>query len=242
MTRTGFSTAVIPIGALTFLAAPILADDNILDLSVQEKLGYDEIPVVRVELDLETSRDLHVAFQTWGDWKPVKRTMRRIPQSGRYHFEVPFDNLEPGRYRVAAYLTPRSKDWNDRLGESTHASMEVVDAPTFVRQTLFSDEDRVTFVDWPAEVAGNEEVTLEIRYEVTEPRELVVRLSNSENWQQHGEIVIPVREPGNVTIPLANLTSDFPVGKYAWIVFLAESGAKEPISDRYGKHFVLTAE
>ncbi len=43
-------------------------------------------------------------------------------------------------------------------------------------------------------------------------------------------------------MPLVNLTSGFPVGKFAWIVFLAESGTKEPISDRYGKHFVLTAE
>ena len=232
----------ILIGALWFVSDPIFGDDTILDLTVQERLGYDEVPVVRVEVELQTSRDLHVSFQSWGDWKSIKRTMRRIPESGKYHFEVPFDNLRPGRYRVAAYLTPRRKDWNDRLDDATHASMEVVDTPTYVRQTLFSDHDRVRFVDWPKEVVGNEEVTLKVRYEVTEPRELIVRLANSENWQQYGELVFKVQEPGTTTIPLANLTSDFPAGKYAWIVFLAESGTKDPISDRYGKHFVLTAE
>ena len=242
MTAAGFTAAATLIGALTLLGSPVLADDDILNLTVQEKLGYDEIPVVRVELDLQRSRDLHVSFQTWGNWRSVKRTMRRIPRSGKYHFEVPFDNLKPGRYRVAAYLTPRGKDWNERLGDSTHVSMEVVDAPTIAGQTLFSLEDKVTFVDWPEEVAGNDELTLEVRYEVTEPRDLIIRLSNSETWKQQGELIFTVREPGNITIPLGNLTSDFPVGKYAWFVFLAESGAKEPVSDRLDKHFVLTAE
>ena len=234
--------ASILIGALCFLAGSVFAEDRILSLTVQGKLGYDEIPVVRVEVDLKRARDLHVSFQTWGDFKPIKRTMRRIPESGKYHFEVPFDNLKSGRYRVAAYLTPRGKDWNNRLGETSHASMEVVDTPTLVQEALFGDEDRVSFVDWPKEVAGDEEVTLKILYELTEPRELIVRLANSENWKQHGEVVVTVTEPGEVTIPLANLTSDFPAGNYAWIVFLAEPGSNEAISEKYGKHFVLTAQ
>ena len=228
------------LGLSLFIGEMTLAEDRIVSLSVQEKLGYEDVPVVRVEVELDTKRDLHVSFQTWGDWKAVKRTMRRIPQSGKYHFEVPFDNLKPGRYRIAAYLTPRRKDWNDRVGNTMHAPMEVVDEPTFAEQTAFSDTDKVLQVKWPKEISGSEEVTLEVRYSITEPRDLVVRLANSDNWKQMGELVFPVKEPGTTSVPLANLTADFPPGNYAWIVFLAESGTKEPQLGKLGKHFVLT--
>ena len=84
--------------------------------------------------------------------------------------------------------------------------------------------------------------TLEIRYSITEPRDLLVRLANSDNWKQMGEMIFPVKEPGTTSVPLANLTSDFPAGNYAWIVFLAEPGTKEPQLGKLGKHFVLTDE
>jgi len=228
-------------------ADPALAEDRIVSLSAQEMLGNDEIPVVRVELELNTKRDLHVAFQTWGDWKPIKRTMRRIPQSGKYHFEVPFDKLKPGKYRIAAYLTPRRKDWNDRVGNTMHAPMEVLDVPQLASQAksekaVFSDVDKVSLVKWPQEISGTEEATLEIRYSITQSRDLIVRLANSDSWKQMGEMIFPVEEPGTTSVPLANLTSDFPAGNYAWIVFLAESGTKEPQLGKLGKHFVLTDE
>lgn len=227
--------------ALFFLGQTTAAEDRIVSLSVQEQLGFEEVPVVRVEVEIDTKRDLHVSFQTWGDWKAVKRTMRRIPQSGKYHFEVPFDTLKPGKYRIAAYLTPRRKDWNDRVGNTMHAPMEVVDQPTFAGEAAaFSAEDKIQQIDWPKEVSGSQEVTLEIRYQISAPRDLVVRLANSDNWKQMGELVFPVKEPGVTSLPLVNLTADFPPGNYAWIVFLAEPGTKEPQLGKLGKHFVLT--
>ena len=244
-------TAII-LGVLTLVAGPLHAEDAIVSLTVQDQLGFEEVPVVRVELSLDAPRDLHVAFQTWGDWKPIKRTMRRIKESGKYHFEVPFDNLNPGRYRLAAYLTPRRKDWNDRVGNTMHAPMEVVDAPklsAFYGQSEvenkspgFSESDKIVQVNWPKEIGGHEEATLAIRYEITKPRDLIIRLSNSDNWKQSGEMIFPVSEPGVTEIPLANLSIDFPAGNYAWIVFLAEPGTKEPHIGKLGKHFVLTAD
>ena len=53
-------------------------------------------------------------------------------------------------------------------------------------------------------------------------------------------MIFPVTEPGTITVPLENLTSDFAAGNYAWIVWITESGTKEPPIAKLGKHFTLT--
>ena len=238
--RPEFVRLLVALGAIILLGQAASAEDRILDVSMQEKLGFEETPVVRVEVEVDSQRDLHVAFQQAPSWQGVKNTKRRIKQSGKYHFEVPFDNLRPGNYRISVYLTPRRKDWNDRLGNPTFFQFEVIDQPNFEARTAFSSRDQVQFIGWPQEVGGTEEVTLEVRFALTEPRDLIVRLANSDNWEQMGELIFPVKEPGNITIPLANLTSDFPPGNYAWIVWITESGTTEPAIAKLGKHFVLT--
>ena len=62
----------------------------------------------------------------------------------------------------------------------------------------------------------------------------------ADNWNEMGRLIFPLKEPGNITIPLANLTSDFPPGNYAWIVWITEEDTKEPAIAKLGKHFVLT--
>ena len=103
----------------------------------------------------------------------------------------------------------------------------------------FSQQDKIKFVKWPKQIIGNQEATLTIQYDIKEARDIHVKLLDSDNWKEHGALKFPVTEPGNLTLPLSNLTDDFPVGNYAWVVFVAEKGKAEPISDKFGKHFTL---
>lgn len=228
------------IGLLVVCSFSANAKDNFVSFSIKEKIGYQDAPTVFVELELNKTRDLYVAIQDAKEWKTVKRTMKRVKKSGKYHFEIPVENLKPGTYRVDAYITPRGKDWNSRIGDSKQVMMQVVDEPNFVEQTAFSSMDKVRFVDWPEQIVGVQEAILMVKYEITEPRDLILKLLNSDNWQEHGELKFPVEEPGNFSLPLSHLTEDFNEGKYAWVIYLTEQGQNEPVSDKYGKHFVLS--
>lgn len=226
---------------VSFLACIASANaDNFVDFSVQEILGFEDTPVIKLEIDIDKTRDLYVTIQRSQDWKTVKRTMKRIKKSGKYHFEMPVEDIKPGTYRVGAYVTPRGKDWNSRISSSKQIMIEVIDEPHFVKKTMFSSDDIVRFVDWPKQIVGEQEATLMVKYEITEPRDLVLKLLDSDNWEEHGVLKFPVTEPGNFSLPLSHLNEDFKEGKYAWVIYLSEQGDTEPLSDKYGKHFVLS--
>lgn len=225
---------------LTFLLTfGVQADESIVNLTANKIIGFKESPTVYVELEIDKTRDLHVAFQNMNGFKTVKRTMKRIKKSGKYHFEVPLDKIDVGNYRIAAYLTPRGKDWNDRITQAQPFMFEVVNAEKYVKKSSFSKQDKIKFVKWPKRVIGNQEATLTIQYDIQAPRDIHVKLLDSDNWKEHGALKFPVTEPGNLTLPLSNLTVDFPLGNYAWVVYVAEKGKSEPISDKFGKHFTL---
>lgn len=216
--------------------------DEIVSLSATEKIGFNQQPTVYIDLVVKKTRDLHVAIQNMDGWQTVKRTMKRIKKSGNYHFSVAVDGLKPGKYRVDAYLAPRGKNWADRLFQPQHAEFEVVDVANYVKTTEFSSNDQITFVDWPKQVVGEQEATLSVRYNITQARDLHIKLLNSDNWEEHAEIKVPVAEPGNFNLPLSHLINDFPTAKYAWVVFLTEAGGDEQVSEKYGKHFILADE
>lgn len=223
-----------------FLFANIVqADDAILSLSATEIIGYKQSQTVHVELEVKKTRDLHVAIQNMVGFQTIKRTMKRIKKSGKYHFTVDIDNLKVGKYRIASYLTPRGKDWNDRIIQGQPFEFEVINEKKHVKKTTFSSEDKIKFVKWPKQIIGKQEATLIIQYDIKEPRDIHVKLLDSDNWKEHGALKFPVSEPGNLTLPLSNLTDDFPVGNYAWVVFVVEKGKTENLSDKYGKHFTL---
>jgi hypothetical protein len=54
-----------------------------------------------------------------------------------------------------------------------------------------------------------------------------------------GTLTFPASNSGELSIPLANMTDDFPPGKYAWIVNLVDNKSDQPIAKNYGKHFEL---
>ncbi|MBU2924283.1 hypothetical protein Q4530_08270 [Colwellia sp. 1_MG-2023] len=223
-----------------FFAQTLQAADTITSLSATEVIGYEQSPTVYVELEVDKTRDLHVAFQTVKGARTIKKTMKRIKKSGKYHFEVEIDDLKAGQYRIAAYLTPRGKNWNDRLFQVKPFDFTVINEKKYVKKTIFSKQDKINFVKWPKQIIGKQEAKLTIQYDITEPRDLHIKLADSDTWKEFGALKFPVTEPGTFTLPLSNLTADFPIGNYAWIVHLAETGKKETISDKYGKHFTLS--
>ena len=222
-----------------FCGSNAYADDNIISLSTNEIIGYKETPIIYVELTIDKTRDLYVAFQNMDGWQTVKTTMKRIKKSGKYHFEVPIEDLKVGKYRVDAYITPKGKNWNDRLNETHHVEFEVINQEKHIKQTVFSEQDRVKFVDWPKNIVGTQEATLTIKYDITEPRDLHIKLLDSSNWKEYGALKFPVTEPGDFVLPLSHLSEDFPSGAYAWVVYLTPTNELNKLSKEYGKHFVL---
>lgn len=216
-------------------------DDSITAFSVQKQIGYEEVPFVEIEVELSRTRDLHVAVQNTDGWQTVKRTMKRINDSGKYHFELPIDNLQAGQYRLDAYLTPKGRDWNDRLTQTMHQEMQVVDQAQLVPPTKFSQSDKVKIVDFPKLVTGKEDANLRVIFNITMPRDLHLKLLNSDSRQELGALKFPVTTPGDITLPLSNLTDDFPPGNYTWVIYLAESGKTEAVAEKYAKYFILKA-
>ncbi|MGJ8679472.1 hypothetical protein [Paraglaciecola sp.] len=231
---------VFVIVAVLLLSKSALAnEDKIIELVVQDKIGFEEVPVVQVEVQVSKTRELHVAVVNLNGWKTVKKTQKRIKQSGKFHFEVPIDNLEPGKYRVDTYLAPRRKGWADRITEPTRRNLVVMNQATTPKKSVFSKEDKVRKVTFPKTVVGNESIALKVKYDITEPRDLHIKLLDSGNWKEFGALKFPVNKTGEVNVPLSNMTDDFPASKYAWVVYLSTKENSVPLSKKQGKHFEL---
>ncbi|MDU0356307.1 hypothetical protein RS130_22620 [Paraglaciecola aquimarina] len=240
--QTYFSAPLVTlISALLFSTLVLADEDQINHFSIQEKIGFKETPVVNIEVSVSKKRDLHVAVVNTEGWKTVKKATKPIKQSGKFHFELPIADLQPGNYRVDAYLTPRRKDWNDRISEPVRQNMTVINEPQFkvVKKLTFAKQDKIKKVEFPKQVVGSQAVDLLINYEVTEARDLHIKLLDSGNWKEFGALKFPVAENGQITIPLTDMTTDFPASKYAWVIFLTERSKSEPISKKQGKHFLL---
>ena len=213
-------------------------NDQISSLTLQEKIGLTETPLVQVEVEVSKIRQLHVVIQDMSSWKNVAKSNKRITESGNYHFELPIENMRPGKYRVDAYLSPRGKGFSEKLADPIRTQIEVIDKPTYEAPSIFNALDKIRHVEFPKFVEGNEDVTLKVVFYIKEPRDLHMKLLNSDNWKEFGALKYPINEPGEMILPLSDLSGDFPDGKYAWVVTITEKGKTEPLA-KMGKHFVL---
>lgn len=229
---------VLSVGAIS---AP---NEQVVSLETPEKIGYQQTPVIDVHVVVMKKRDLHINLQhkVDGNWNTVKRNFKRIKQSGNYKFKLSLDGLAAGMYRWNAYLTPRKKNWNDRIGQQITASMTIVDAPSFIEKKRLAKIDKITHVEWPKTIEDDQTYTLSIRYKISEARELHIKLFNKKNWQEAGSITIPVSEVGDVQVPFDSLVSNFSAGKYAWVIHLADKAGNQLNEKKFGKHFVIQAK
>jgi hypothetical protein len=236
--RISFLTIIILISSIGRLA--YAADKELISqYSVQDKIGYQEEPIVKLKITINKTRDLHVSVVDMQTWRPIKRTMKRIKKSGNYHFELSIDDLKPGNYRVDAYLTPRGKTWADRLDNALQQEITVVENPVYIAKTQFSSKDFIKQVTWPKKISSNQEHILTVKYGITEPRDLYIKLLDSTNWQEYGEVKIEITEPGEVSLPFSDMLNNFDHTKYAWVIYLTASGDEEPLIKKFGKHFTI---
>ncbi|MGJ8694513.1 MAG: hypothetical protein ACSHW0_18780 [Thalassotalea sp.] len=217
--------------------------DEILSLSSQTIIGIAEVPTVHVELHVNKTRDLHVALQDLSTMRPVKTTMKRIKKSGKYHFNVKIEELKPGNYRWNAYLTPKNKQWQDRIGKTLSQNIEVINAAKYVKEVEFSKQDRIKSVLWPKQINDNKEHLLTVKFDISQPRDLHIKLLSSENWQEFGALKYTVNQPKDIVMPFNNIIDSFEAGKYAWVVYLTDVGSEEPlVKKKFGKHFEVKSK
>lgn len=220
----------------------VYAQENIIEnVKVQGKIGLTQVPIVQLAVKVTKPLELNIAIQNMRTWKTVSRSRNLIESSNDYYVEMPIKDIVPGRYRIDAYLSPKGKDFTGRLADPVHAQMLVINEPTFEIPLKLSGEDKVKQVQFPKVVIGAQEVTLTLKYDVKGARDLRVRLLSSVNWKEFGTLKFPIKESGEMSVPLLNMIDDFPAGKYAWVVTLTEPGKTEELA-KMGKHFELISE
>ncbi|WP_096084617.1 hypothetical protein [Agaribacterium haliotis] len=214
--------------------------DQINTFSAVEYIGGKEKLRVDFDVDIKKARDIYILVRYFDTWKNISERRLRIKKSGTYHVELDTEGLKPGQYRVGAYMTPRGKNWNARVGNEMNSVFTVVDSDVYQEQVVFSDTDKVDRVRWPKEV-GNEENTLHVNYSITQPRDLHIKLFDKQSNQAVTTIVYPLTKPGEWSLPITKLAEKIPAGGYVWVVYVSESKADEAIGEKYHMPFDLTA-
>lgn len=233
----------LSLALFTLLSASAQAEDKIVSINLKQvEIGTKEKPTVEIELALSKTRDLHIAVQDTKTWRPIKRTMRRIKKSGKYHLAIDVEDLKPGIYRVDAYITPKGKDWNARFGDTIFNNLTVLDQEFAPKPSIFADKDVIRSINWPKVIDHNNEVVVSVNFDITEPRDLHIKLLDSSNWQEYGSMKFPVKQPGDVAVPLDQVQDNFPPGKYAWVAYLTESNTDKKVTKELGWHFKISKD
>lgn len=231
-----FATVLALVVSVPALAAD--KQDKIKLLTATEFVGTEESPRVDFEVDVKKVRDVYIVLKYFDSWKNIKDKRVRIKKSGKYHLTMDTSGLEPGKYRITAYMTPRGKSWTERIGEQPNTQFTVVDAPKYVKKVDFAEDDIVQQVQWPKKI-GNESNTLVVSYAISEPRNLVINLFAQATKQKVTSIEYPVAEPGELRLPIEGLADKIPAGEYVWVVQIAEGGKQDAISNQYKMPFKL---
>lgn len=230
--------------------------EQIITFTVDESLGTQQNATINVDVQVDKRRDLHVVLKEDKTWRNIKDTIKPIKKSGKYHFTFETKNLSPGKYRIDAFLTPKRKDWNDRIGETLNRFVTVINAPfadtanenvqakhkekqLAQSAMLFGKEDRVKSINWPKEVKTNEEFKLTVKYTITSAKDLHIRLLNSNNWQEQGAVKIKLKKSGETVLPFGSMVENFEPGKYAWVVSITDTDNPEAVAHKMGKHFTI---
>ncbi|TKB43583.1 hypothetical protein [Thalassotalea mangrovi] len=223
-----------------------IASENLTDVihsfSAPEIIGVKDVPRVNLVIDVTKPRELHVTLQEFGTWRTVKSMTMRVNESGNYHFDFEVEELTSGRYRWNAYLSPRGKKWQDRLTEPHRDSMQVIAKDHYTPPKNLAKHDRVKSVNWPKTIVDDKEHILTVKYDVTTARDLEIRLLDSTDWQEFGNVKVTVEESGQIQLPFNSMLSNFPAGKYAWVVDLKEQDSDNSIlAKRLGYHFEIAS-
>ncbi|XQW86834.1 hypothetical protein ACOYR1_08975 [Thalassotalea piscium] len=250
----------LALAILIFQPHLVLAEDKINAFSVQETLTVGEIPVIKIDVDVTKKRDLHVILKNGKTQRNINTIKKPIKRTGKYHFNFDIDELPPGNYRWNAFITPRKKNGNDRIGDTATQMMRVitVEQAAINQQKLkelpknnkvnkatekhkkVASKDGFKKINWPKNISNNDAYILTVDYLVTKARDIHIKLLNSENWEEHGKVKISVNENGTFSLPFDSLLENFGPGKYAWVLSITEVGEPDNIVKKMGRHFVIS--
>jgi hypothetical protein len=229
------------------LSGKLLAADVIKNAGLEKsEIGTNEKPVITLELDIAKTRDLFIVIRNMKSWQSVKQSMYRIKKSGQYHLAVEVEDLTPGRYRVDSYLAPKGKNWAERLAEPIFNEFTVLDVNT-VNQTKvapikkvaaeYAKNDQIVKLTWPKWIDKNGDIFLKIRFDITQPRDLHIKLLGSDNQQELGAIKLPVNTIDDVSVPFSDMLTNFDQGKYMWVAYLTAKQSELAITQKVAKYF-----
>ena len=250
----------IALAVIVFVPQLVNAEDKINTFSVQEILTVGEIPVINIDVEVSNKRDLHVVLKDGKTQRNIKTIKKPIKNSGKFHFNFDIDELPPGNYRWNAFITPRKKNGNDRIGDSSTQMMKVITLEQAAiaqqkfkqhqknnkvnkateKQDNTANKDGFKKISWPKEISNNDAYTLTVDYLVTQARDIHIKLLNSENWEEHGKVKMSVNENGTFSLPFDSMLENFGPGKYAWVLSITEVGEPDNIVKKMGRHFVIS--
>lgn len=250
----------LALALIVFQSNYAVAEDKINAFSVQETITVGETPIINIDVDVSKKRDLHVVLKDGKTQRNIKTIKKPIKSSGKYHFDFDIDELPPGNYRWNAFITPRKKNGNDRIGGSSTQMMKVITLEQAAinqqkikklknnskvnkatqKQKKTASKDGFKKISWPKNISNDEVYTLMVDYLVTQERDIHIKLLNSENWEEHGKVKISVDKNGTFSLPFDSMLENFGPGKYAWVLSITEVGKPDNIVKKMGRHFVIS--
>ncbi|AQQ67189.1 hypothetical protein Mag101_05705 [Microbulbifer agarilyticus] len=208
--------------------------DFINRIDVPNFVGGNEPLRVDVDLKVAKTRDVYFVLQYFDTWKKIKEKTARVTSSGKYHVNFETDDIDPGKYRVVVYVTPRDQNWNHRVGNEVNANFSVLTESAW-NEHLSTEE--ISEVRWPRRVSTEKEV-LGVRYRINTPKVLSLDLVNG-NGDLVSNIRYPVAESGDFALPIDDLFGKVGPGRFTWKVLLLAEDGESAVGDEVVYHFTV---
>ncbi|MCQ3831012.1 hypothetical protein HXX02_16350 [Microbulbifer elongatus] len=210
------------------------SDDFINSIDVPDFVGGNEPLRVDVDLKVAKTRDVYFVLQYFDTWKKLKEKSARVTSSGKYHVTFDTNGIEPGKYRVAVYMTPRDKNWNHRVGNGVNAPFSVL---TDTAWNEYISTEAISEVRWPRRVSNGKEV-LGVSYRINAPKLLNLDLLNGDG-DVISNIQYPVSESGDFSLPIDDLFGKVGAGRFTWKILLLAEDGQSAIGDEAVFHFTV---
>lgn len=210
------------------------SDDFINSLDVPDFVGGDQPLRVDVDLKVAKTRDVYFVLQHFGSWKKLKEKTARVTASGKYHVNFDTKGVEPGKYRVVVYVTPRDQNWNHRVGNELNAVTSVLTESAWNEHV---STEAISEVRWPRRVSTGKEV-LGVSYRINAPKLLNLDLLNGDG-DVISNIQYPVTESGDFSLPIDDLFGKVGAGRFTWKVLLLAEDGESAVGDEAVFHFTV---
>ncbi|WP_043317009.1 hypothetical protein [Microbulbifer sp. HZ11] len=208
------------------------SDDFINSIDVPDVVGGNQPLRVDVDLKVPKTRDVYFVLQYFDTWKKFKQKTARVTKSGKYHVNFDTTGIDPGKYRVVVYVTPRGENWNHRVGNEVNVNFSVLTESAWNEHI---STEAISEVRWPRRVSTGKEV-LAVSYRINAPKLLNLDLVNGDG-DLVSNIQYPVTESGDFTLPIDDFFGKVGSGRFSWKVLLLAEDGKSAVGEEVVFHF-----